>query len=64
MKNILAAVVNGVAAVVFIVVADVDWLIVALIAVGSVVGAQVGRGPGRPDVSGASCARRSSLVVG
>jgi uncharacterized membrane protein YfcA len=47
LKNVLAGVVNGVAAVVFIVVADVDWVIVALIAVGSVVGAQVGARAGR-----------------
>ena len=44
-KNVLAAVANGVAGVVFIVVADVDWLVVLLIGVGSVVGAQIG--PGR-----------------
>ena len=33
-KNVLAAVVNGVAGLVFIVVADVDWAIVVLIGVG------------------------------
>src|SRR5688572_30807066 len=37
-KNVLAGVVNGVAAVIFIAVADVDWTIVALIAVGSTIG--------------------------
>ena len=47
LKNVLAGIVNGVAAVVFIVVADPDWLIVALIAVGSVIGAQVGVRAGR-----------------
>jgi uncharacterized protein len=46
-KNVLAAIVNGVAAVVFIVVADVDWLIVALIAVGSTIGGQLGATVGR-----------------
>jgi uncharacterized membrane protein YfcA len=47
LKNVLAGIVNGVAAVIFVVVADVDWTIVALIAVGSIVGAQVGVKVGR-----------------
>jgi len=47
LKNVLSALVNGVAAVVFVVVAEVDWLIVALIAVGSVVGAWAGSKIGR-----------------
>ena len=46
-KNVLALLVNGVAAVVFIAVADVDWPIAGLIAVGSVVGGQIGAGVGR-----------------
>ncbi len=46
-KNVLAGAVNAVAGVLFMVVADVDWVIVALIAVGSVVGAQVGARVGR-----------------
>ena len=46
-KNVLAAIVNGVAGLVFIAVAEVDWRVVALIAVGSVVGAQVGATVGR-----------------
>ena len=46
-KNVLAAIVNGVAGLLFIFVADVDWRVVALIAVGSVVGAQVGATVGR-----------------
>ena len=46
-KNVLAALVNGVAAVIFIVVADVDWKIVALIAVGSTIGGQLGATVGR-----------------
>jgi uncharacterized membrane protein YfcA len=46
-KNFLAGIVNGIAAVVFIVVADVDWKVVPLIAVGSIVGAQLGARFGR-----------------
>jgi uncharacterized protein len=51
-KNVIAGIVNGTAAVVFVVLADVDWVIVALIAVGSVLGAQIGAHVGRrmPDV--------------
>jgi uncharacterized membrane protein YfcA len=47
LKNVLAGVVNAVAALVFIMVAHVEWAIVAVIAVGSVVGAQVGARAGR-----------------
>lgn len=47
LKNVLAAIVNAVAGVLFIVVADVDWRIVALIGVGSVIGGQVGATVGR-----------------
>jgi uncharacterized membrane protein YfcA len=39
--------VNGVAAVVFVVVADVDWLVVLLVAIGSIVGGQIGATVGR-----------------
>ena len=46
-KNVLAALVNGTAAVVFIAVADVAWQAAALIAVGSVVGGQLGASIGR-----------------
>ena len=46
-KNVLAALVNGVAAVVFIFVADVDWRAAALIAVGSIIGGQIGATVGR-----------------
>lgn len=46
-KNVLALIVNAVAAVVFIAVADVDWAVAGLIAAGSVVGGQVGAGVGR-----------------
>ena len=46
-KNVLAGLVNAVAAVIFIAVADVDWLVAGLIAVGSVIGGQVGATVGR-----------------
>ncbi|MEU5777739.1 sulfite exporter TauE/SafE family protein [Streptomyces venezuelae] len=46
-KNVLASIVNGVAAVVFIVVADVDWTAAGLIAAGSTVGGLVGARYGR-----------------
>ena len=46
-KNVLATLVNGVAALIFIVVAEVDWIVVALIAGGSVVGGQLGSAFGR-----------------
>jgi uncharacterized protein len=46
-KNVLALIVNGVAAVVFIAVADIDWTVAGLIALGSVVGGQIGATVGR-----------------
>ncbi len=46
-KNVLAAIVNGVAALIFIAVADVDWAVAGLIALGSVIGGQVGATVGR-----------------
>jgi uncharacterized membrane protein YfcA len=46
-KNVLAGLVNGVAAVVFISISDVAWGAAALIAVGSVVGGQLGATIGR-----------------
>jgi uncharacterized membrane protein YfcA len=46
-KNVLALLVNAVAAVVFIAVADIDWLVAGLIALGSVVGGQLGATIGR-----------------
>ncbi len=46
-KNVLAALVNGTAAVVFVVVADVAWAAAGLIAVGSVIGGQLGASIGR-----------------
>ena len=47
LKNVLAAIVNGVAGLLFTIVADVDWRIVALIGVGSVIGGQLGATVGR-----------------
>ena len=47
LKNVLAGIVNGVAALVFIAVADVAWGPAALIAAGSVVGAQLAARYGR-----------------
>jgi uncharacterized membrane protein YfcA len=46
-KNILAALVNGIAAVVFIIVSHVAWAPAALIALGSVIGGQAGAKVGR-----------------
>jgi uncharacterized membrane protein YfcA len=46
-KNLLALIVNAVAALVFIAVADVDWVVAGLIALGSVVGGQIGATVGR-----------------
>ena len=46
-KNVLALLVNAVAAVVFIAVARVDWLAAGLIAAGSIVGGQIGATVGR-----------------
>ncbi|MYW00419.1 sulfite exporter TauE/SafE family protein [Streptomyces sp. SID3343] len=46
-KNVLAAIVNGVAAILFMIVADVAWWVVLLIAVGSVIGGQIGAKVGR-----------------
>ncbi|WP_148572290.1 sulfite exporter TauE/SafE family protein [Nocardioides caldifontis] len=54
LKNVLSGIVNGIAAVVFIIVvaggwtdAEIDWVLVGLIAFGSIVGAQVGARVGR-----------------
>ncbi|MFI6043255.1 sulfite exporter TauE/SafE family protein [Nocardia sp. NPDC051321] len=46
-KNVLAMLVNGVAALIFIVIADVDWRAVLLIALGSIIGGQLGAKMGR-----------------
>lgn len=46
-KNVLAGLVNGTAAIVFIVAGHVDWGVAGLIAAGSIVGGQVGARVGR-----------------
>ncbi|MFE5858739.1 sulfite exporter TauE/SafE family protein [Streptomyces sp. NPDC056500] len=46
-KNVLAAVVNSIAALFFIIVADPDWTAVILIAIGSAIGGHVGAKYGR-----------------
>ncbi len=46
-KNVLAAGVNSVAGVLFVFIADLDWLVVALIGVGSVAGGLIGATVGR-----------------
>ena len=46
-KNVLALLVNLVAAIVFILVAHLDWEVAGLIAVGSVIGGQIGATVGR-----------------
>jgi hypothetical protein len=47
LKNVLAVIVNGVAAILFILVAPVHWDVAVLIAVGSIAGGQVGARVGR-----------------
>ncbi len=47
LKNVLAAIVNSVAGLLFAIVAEVDWKIVALIGIGSVIGGQLGATVGR-----------------
>ncbi|GAA0279540.1 sulfite exporter TauE/SafE family protein [Streptomyces polychromogenes] len=46
-KNVVAALVNGIAAVFFLFVAEFDWTAVLLIAVGSTIGGQIGAKVGR-----------------
>ncbi|MFJ7160137.1 sulfite exporter TauE/SafE family protein [Streptomyces sp. NPDC101118] len=46
-KNVIAALVNGIAAVFFLFVAEFDWTAVLLIAVGSTLGGQIGAKVGR-----------------
>jgi uncharacterized membrane protein YfcA len=62
LKNVLAAIVNAVAGLLFAFVADVDWRIVALIGVGSVIGGQLGATVGRRLPSGVL--RAVIVVVG
>lgn len=47
LKNVLSALVNAVAAVVFIIVAHIDWTVAGLLAVGSALGGQLGATIGR-----------------
>ncbi len=47
LKNVLAAIVNGVAAVLFILISPVQWGVAALIAAGAIVGGQIGAHVGR-----------------
>jgi uncharacterized membrane protein YfcA len=46
-KNVLSTIVNSVAALLFILIADVAWDVVALIAAGSIIGGQLGATLGR-----------------
>jgi uncharacterized membrane protein YfcA len=47
LKNVLVMIANAVAGVVFVIISQVDWWIVGALAVGSVLGAQVGARVGR-----------------
>jgi uncharacterized membrane protein YfcA len=47
LKNVLAAIVNGVAALFFVIVAHMDWAAVALVACGATVGGLIGSRVGR-----------------
>ena len=46
-KNVLVGMVNGIAAIVYIIFAHVNWLVVLLIAVGSTIGGLLGARIGR-----------------
>lgn len=61
-KNVLAALVNGVAALLFVLLADVAWAPAGLLAVGAVVGGQVGATVGRRIPAG--WLRAAIVVVG
>ena len=52
LKNVLAALVNGVAAVLFILLADVDWAVAGLLGAGAICGGQLGARLGRRIPSG------------
>ena len=47
LKNLIATVINGIAAIIFIAVAEVAWIPVILLAIGSTVGGQLGAFVGR-----------------
>ena len=57
-KNVLATIVNSVAALVFVLVArdQIDWLVVLLIAIGSTIGGVIGRDRRAPPVAARCCA--------
>ncbi len=61
-KNVLAALVNGIAAVLFILFAHVDWAVAGLLAAGAIVGGQVGASLGRRIP--ANWLRAAIIVVG
>jgi uncharacterized protein len=46
-KNVLALIANGVAAIIFVFFAEVSWEVVVLIAVGSIIGGQAGATVGK-----------------
>jgi uncharacterized membrane protein YfcA len=46
-KNVLVGIVNGVAAIIYIIFAHVSWIVVLLIAVGSTLGGLIGARVGR-----------------
>jgi uncharacterized protein len=62
LKNVLVGIANGVAAIAFVIFANVDWTAVGLVAVGSTIGALVGSTYGRriPDEP----LRRAVIAVG
>ena len=62
LKNGLIVLVNAIAAGIFILVAPVDWAAVAILAVGSIVGGQLGAGVGRRLSPGAL--RAAIVIVG
>jgi len=66
MKNVLAGLVNGVAAVLFVLVSDVSWPVAGLLAVGAVVGGQAGAKLARriPDAPLRAVIVVGGLVVG
>jgi uncharacterized membrane protein YfcA len=47
LKNVLAAMVNGIAALFFVVIAHMDWVAVALVAAGATIGGLIGARVGR-----------------
>ena len=62
LKNGLIVLVNVIAAVIFVLVAPVDWTAVAILAVGSIVGGMLGAGVGRRLAPGAL--RAAIVIVG